>query len=46
MLVISSGAAIALLDSIYLPLHLPPSAEFRTIGYGLPRVRPRLLAIC
>jgi len=34
----SLGAAIALLDSIYLPLHLPPSAEFRIIGYGLPRV--------
>ena len=45
-MLVSLGAAIALLDSIYLPLHLPPSAEFRTIGYGLPRVRPRLLAIC
>ncbi|KAJ7497936.1 lipase [Mycena galericulata] len=30
--------AIALLDSVYLPLHLPPSTKFTTVVYGLPRV--------
>ncbi|KIK79390.1 hypothetical protein PAXRUDRAFT_834128 [Paxillus rubicundulus Ve08.2h10] len=34
----SLGAAIALLDSVYLPLHLPAGTTFKTIGYGLPRV--------
>ena len=34
----SLGAALALLDSIYLPLHLPSSTQFKFIGYGLPRV--------
>ncbi|KAG6332030.1 hypothetical protein ID866_7057 [Astraeus odoratus] len=34
----SLGAAIALLDSVYLPLHLPPNTTFQTITYGLPRV--------
>lgn len=34
----SLGAALALLDSVYLPLHLPASTNFTTIGYGLPRV--------
>ncbi|KAH7922225.1 alpha/beta-hydrolase [Leucogyrophana mollusca] len=34
----SLGAAIALLDSVYLPLHLPAGTTFTTIGYGLPRV--------
>lgn len=34
----SLGAAIALLDSVYLPLWLPSGTTFRTIGYGLPRV--------
>ncbi|KAI8996479.1 Alpha/Beta hydrolase protein [Trametes punicea] len=33
----SLGAAIALLDAIYLPLHIP-SAKVTFIGYGLPRV--------
>jgi len=33
----SLGAAIALLDSVYLPLHIP-GVTFRTIGYGMPRV--------
>ncbi|KAF9466206.1 lipase class 3 family protein [Collybia nuda] len=33
----SLGAAIALLDGVYLPLHLP-GVTFRTIGYGMPRV--------
>jgi len=34
----SLGAAIALLDSVYLPLHLPSGTVFKMIGYGLPRV--------
>ncbi|KAI6041885.1 Alpha/Beta hydrolase protein [Pisolithus marmoratus] len=34
----SLGAAIALLDSVYLPLHLPSGMSFKTITYGLPRV--------
>ncbi|KAF9443746.1 lipase class 3 family protein [Macrolepiota fuliginosa MF-IS2] len=33
----SLGAAIALLDGIYLPLHIS-GVTFRTIGYGTPRV--------
>lgn len=31
------GAAIALIDAVYLPLHLP-GVTFTTIGYGMPRV--------
>ncbi|KAF7986534.1 hypothetical protein HWV62_26248 [Athelia sp. TMB] len=34
----SLGAAISLLDSVYLPLHLPSTTTFKTIVYGLPRV--------
>ncbi|EIW87351.1 lipase [Coniophora puteana RWD-64-598 SS2] len=34
----SLGAAIALIDSVYLPLHLPASTSFKTYNYGLPRV--------
>lgn len=34
----SLGAALALLDSIYLPLHLPSSTTFMTVTYGMPRV--------
>ncbi|KAH7918457.1 alpha/beta-hydrolase [Leucogyrophana mollusca] len=34
----SLGAAIAVLDSVYLPLHLPTGTTFKTIVYGLPRV--------
>ncbi|KAI6041883.1 Alpha/Beta hydrolase protein [Pisolithus marmoratus] len=34
----SLGGAIALLDSVYLPLHLPLGTSFKTIAYGLPRV--------
>lgn len=34
----SLGAAISLLDSVYLPLHLPLGTSFQTITYGLPRV--------
>ena len=32
-----SGAAIALLDSVYLPLHIP-GVTFKTVVFGLPRV--------
>jgi len=31
------GAALALLDSVSMPLFLP-GIQFKTIGYGLPRV--------
>ncbi|EGO01496.1 hypothetical protein SERLA73DRAFT_85185 [Serpula lacrymans var. lacrymans S7.3] len=34
----SLGAAISLLDSVYLPLWLPSGTTFQTFGYGLPRV--------
>lgn len=34
----SLGAALALLDGVYLPLNLPSSIGFQTITYGLPRV--------
>ncbi|KAG9313247.1 Alpha/Beta hydrolase protein [Chiua virens] len=34
----SLGAAISLLDSVYLPLWLPEGTTFRTVVYGLPRV--------
>lgn len=34
----SLGAAISLIDSVYLPLHLPSGTTFQTIIYGLPRV--------
>lgn len=34
----SLGAAISLLDAVYLPLHLPSETQFKYIGYGLPRV--------
>ncbi|KIJ65457.1 hypothetical protein HYDPIDRAFT_174924 [Hydnomerulius pinastri MD-312] len=34
----SLGAAIALLDSVYLVQHLPSEITIKTIGYGLPRV--------
>ena len=33
-----TGGAISLLDSVYLPLHLPAGTSFKTIAYGLPRV--------
>ncbi|KAI0630903.1 lipase [Trametes polyzona] len=33
----SLGAAISLLDALFLPLHIP-TAQVRFIGYGLPRV--------
>jgi len=34
----SLGAAISLIDAVYLPLHLPSSTTFKYVGYGLPRV--------
>ena len=34
----SLGAAIALIDAVYLPLHLDSSTTFKYVGYGLPRV--------
>ncbi|KIJ21087.1 hypothetical protein PAXINDRAFT_165880 [Paxillus involutus ATCC 200175] len=34
----SLGAAIALLDSVYLPPWLPSGTRFKTVTYGLPRV--------
>lgn len=34
----SLGAAIALLDSLYLPLHLPAGTTFSSSVFGLPRV--------
>ncbi|EJF64419.1 alpha/beta-hydrolase [Dichomitus squalens LYAD-421 SS1] len=34
----SLGAAIALLDAVYLPLHLPSDVNVRYIGYASPRV--------
>ena len=34
----SLGATLALLDSVYLPLHLPTSTVFKTVGFGMPRV--------
>ncbi|KAF8887332.1 lipase [Infundibulicybe gibba] len=33
----SLGAALTLLESVYLPLNIP-GATFKTIGYGMPRV--------
>ncbi|KAI0648810.1 alpha/beta-hydrolase [Trametes meyenii] len=33
----SFGAAVGLLDAVYLPLHIP-RVTFRYVGYGLPRV--------
>jgi hypothetical protein len=34
----SLGAAISLLDAVYLPLHLPTTTTFKSYLYGLPRV--------
>ena len=33
-----AGAALALLDAVYLRLNLPSSTTIRTVLYGLPRV--------
>lgn len=32
-----AGAAIALIDSVFLPLHIS-GVTFKTIAYGMPRV--------
>lgn len=34
----SLGAALALLDAVFLPLHLPATTTFKMVGYGMPRV--------
>ncbi|GLB44369.1 putative alpha beta-hydrolase [Lyophyllum shimeji] len=34
----SLGAALALLDGVYLPLHLPSGTTVTVVGYGEPRV--------
>ena len=34
----SLGGALALLDSVFLPLHLPEGTQFKTVTYGMPRV--------
>ncbi|KZV67046.1 alpha/beta-hydrolase [Peniophora sp. CONT] len=34
----SLGAALALLDGVYLSIHLPPEIAVTVIGYGMPRV--------
>ena len=34
----SLGAAIALLDGVFLRLQLPPQIEIKVIGFGMPRV--------
>lgn len=34
----SLGGALALLDSVFLPLHLPTGTGFKTVTYGMPRV--------
>ncbi|KIJ04754.1 hypothetical protein PAXINDRAFT_21952 [Paxillus involutus ATCC 200175] len=40
----SLGAAITLLDSVYLPFWLPAGTTFKTIVYGLPRVGNKAFA--
>ena len=40
----SLGAALALLDAVYLPLHLPPTTNFKMVGYSMPRVGNLALA--
>lgn len=32
------GGAIALITSVYLPLHLAAGTAFKTVTYGMPRV--------
>ncbi len=34
----SLGAALALLDSVYLPLHLPAGTQVSMVSYDMPRV--------
>jgi predicted lipase len=40
----SLGVALALLDSVYLPLHLPAGTRVSMVGYGMPRVSNPALA--
>ncbi|KAI9440881.1 lipase [Lactarius indigo] len=40
----SLGAALALLDGVYLRLHLDSAVNVRVIGYGMPRVGNRAFA--
>ncbi|KAH9940803.1 lipase [Epithele typhae] len=40
----SLGAAISLLDTVFLPLHLPSNVTTRFVGYGLPRVGNKAFA--
>ena len=40
----SLGAALALLDSVYLQLHLPAGTRVDMVGYGMPRVGNRAFA--
>jgi hypothetical protein len=40
----SLGAAISLLDSVFLPLHLPAGTTFKTVLYALPRVGNKAFA--
>ncbi|KAI1796789.1 alpha/beta-hydrolase [Ganoderma leucocontextum] len=42
----SLGAAIALLDFAFLPLHLPNGTNVRFVGYGTPRVGNQDFANC
>jgi len=34
----SLGAALALIDSVYLPFHIPTGTQVKVVGYGMPRV--------
>lgn len=34
----SLGAALGLLDAVFLPLNLPAGLSFKFVGYGMPRV--------
>jgi hypothetical protein len=36
------GAALALIDSVFLQLHLPADTTIKTFAYGLPRVNSPL----
>lgn len=40
----SLGAALALLDLVYLQLHLPSGTRVSMVGYGMPRVGNRAFA--
>lgn len=40
----SLGGALALLESLFLPLHLPAETNFKTVTYGMPRVGNKAFA--